>query len=391
MGLFTLLLSGSLVLIAFVTVAAGGATGATAAITITNPSQEALGDIPAALLSLFITEAGRCTGLPWTVIAGISKVETDHGRFGGSQIEPEGTVVPSIIGIALDGTNGTAAITDTDDGALDHDRVWDRAVGPFQFIPASWRLFGGDGNGDEIADPNNIYDAVPAVVRHLCPDGVIGDIGAAIYGYNNSAAYVSAVLEWAQRYTGPLAVGAVPIAGYALPVPAALVTEATLTAPHHDYPAWDVGLPVGTPVSAMTAGTITVARTPGVYPADPNRCGDTVTLAGIDGVSYTYCHLSQVAVTAGQIVDAGFLIGLSGGQPGAPGAGNTTGPHLHLAVTLGGAAVCPQPLLLAMYRLTPIHPVIAPSVGCVQGGATTDWATWLEFVVPSPIAEEEPA
>ncbi len=213
---------------------------------------------------------------------------------------------------------------------------------------------------------------------------MIGDVAAAIHGYNHSDAYVTAVLEWAQAYTGPLAAGAVPIAGYALPVPPALVTEATLTAPHHDYPAWDVGLPIRTPVFAMVAGTVTNAATAGVYPGDPNRCGTTVTLAGVDGATYTYCHLSQLAVGAGQIIDAGTLVGLSGGQPGTPGAGNTTGPHLHLGITVGGTAICPQPLLLAIQRLTPISPAVAPAVGCVSGAAATDWASWLAIVLPQP-------
>lgn len=368
---------GAFALVGLVTVAAGAGTAA-ASVTVSSPSDEAIADIPSLLLQLFIAEAQQCEGLPWTVMAGISKVESDHGRFGGATVGPDGVVRPAIIGIALDGSNGTARIPDTDDGRWDRDTVWDRAVGPFQFIPSSWRIFGADRNGDGVADPHNVHDAVAAMRRHLCPDGRVVDIEAAILSYNRSSEYVRAVLEWAQTYTGPLASAALPIAGYALPVSPQLAGESQFVASHHDYPAWDVGLSVGTPLFAMTAGTITTASSAGAYPTDPDRCGNTVILAGVDRATYTYCHLSQLAVRPRQVVGAGTLIGLSGGQPGAPGAGNTTGPHLHLGIRVGGAAVCPQPLVLAIARQTPINPAVAPSAGCVQGRPTTDWSAWLD-------------
>ena len=141
--------------------------------------------------------------------------------------------------------------------------------------------------------------------------------------------------------------------------------------------------------SVVRIRAITTASSAGVYPTDPNRCGNTVILAGVDGATYTYCHLSQFAVRPGQVVGAGSLIGLSGGQPGAPGAGNTTGPHLHLGIRVGGAAVCPQPLLLAIARQTPINPAVAPSAGCVQGRPTTDWSAWLERVGITEVESEE--
>ena len=182
-ALLSVLVLGAFALVALVVLAAGGAGSASAAIVTSNPSEEAVADIPPLMLSLFVNEATQCHGLPWTVMAGISKVESDHGRFGGAVLQPDGTIRPPIIGIALDGTNGTARIPDTDGGRWDFDPVWDRAVGPFQFIPSSWRIFGGDGNNDGIADPNNVYDAIGAMRRHLCPDGQIADIEAAIFSY----------------------------------------------------------------------------------------------------------------------------------------------------------------------------------------------------------------
>jgi hypothetical protein len=330
----------------------------------TEPSADATSDIPPLMLRLFIHEASRCPGLPWTVMAAVSKVETDHGRHGGSQLQPDGTITPRIVGPALDGTGGNAAITDTDQGIWDNDTVWDRATGPFQFIPTSWRIYGTDGNGDSIADPHNVYDGTPAMRRHLCPDGNIADLNGAIYAYNHSDAYVDAVLSWAKRYSGDLLV-APTVGGYALPVNPALVNDELLARPHHDYPAWDFSTPVGTPVYAITQGEITTAiSTAGIYPTDPNRCGNTLVLAGDDGATYTYCHLHTLNVDPGQHVPAGQRLGTTGGQPGTPGAGNTTGPHLHLGLRVNGTAVCPQPLLLAIHRGEAVSLSDLPIAGC---------------------------
>ena len=371
-------------LFGLVTLVAGSASGtASAGHALFDPSDDAITDIPPLLLNLYAAQAPACPGLPWQVIAGIGKVESNHGRYGGSSIDIDGTVAPSIIGIPLNGTNGTAAIRDTDGGRFDGDTVWDRAVGPFQFIPSSWAIYGQDGNGDGERDPHNIYDAVPAVVAHLCPNGTVDDIESAIFAYNRSTAYVQLVLEWAARYTGPLSsVGAV-VAGYAYPAPSEYASFASAIRSHHEYAAIDLPLPVGTPVFAMVDGAISAAiGNAGIYePGAAGRCGNTVILSGIDGARYTYCHLSAIAVASGDTVTAGHAIGISGGQPGTPGAGNTTGPHLHLGIQAYGQAVCPQPVLLAILQGTPIPPTAAPSTGCYTPGASTDWAAWLDAVL----------
>lgn len=364
-----------MLIVGLVVIAAGGVSTATASSGAAQPSAEALADIPAILRPLFVAEAAQCAGLPWTVLAGISRVESNHGRYGGASIDAAGVVSPPIIGIALDGTGGIARILDSDGGRWDRDLVFDRAVGPFQFIPSSWRIFGGDGNRDGVADPHNVHDALPAMRRHLCPEGRVGDVRAAILSYNHSDAYVDEVLDWATRYT---ATATSVVGAYALPLPLAAVGNTALVEPHHDYPAWDAPVPVGTPVFAITDGTIATAAAAGVFPTDPNRCGSTVAIAGVDGAHYVYCHLSIVTVSADQPVTAGTLVGYSGGQPGAPGAGNSTGPHLHLGVRVAGTAVCPQPILLGIAQEQPIPPSLAPTTGCVSGATTFDWPRWLD-------------
>ena len=83
--------------------------------------------------------------IEWWMIAAVGRAESHHGELGGRTIGPDGTVSTPIIGVALDGGPGVRAIVDTDGGALDTDAVWDRAVGPMQFIPETWSYRGRDG------------------------------------------------------------------------------------------------------------------------------------------------------------------------------------------------------------------------------------------------------
>jgi membrane-bound lytic murein transglycosylase B len=147
----------------------------------------------------------------WTVLAGIAQVEAKHGRMDEDHsLAPNGDVLPDIRGAALDGTRGTRPVPDTDGGEFDDDPTWDRAMGPLQFIPTTWAELGRDGNGDGLADPDNLYDAALTAVAHLClrTPGDFTDRGAlrqALVGYNASGRYADEVLGWIERYrTEPL-------------------------------------------------------------------------------------------------------------------------------------------------------------------------------------------
>jgi membrane-bound lytic murein transglycosylase B len=153
-------------------------------------------------------------GLSWTVLAGIGRVESNHGRYGGAatRFGASGTVTPPIVGPPLDG-RGVARIADSDGGRWDGDTVWDRAVGPMQFIPSTWRRLGRDGNDDGVADPNNLFDSAVSAAAYLClsVDGSLSDpsvLRQAIYNYNHSWPYVDAILGWARLYAGGVTVGA---------------------------------------------------------------------------------------------------------------------------------------------------------------------------------------
>ena len=115
----------------------------------------AAGAIPADYLALF-RQTGREYGIPWPVLAGIGEVESGDGANQG----------PSSAG----------------------------ALGPMQFLPSTWKIYG---NGGSITNP---ADAIPAAARLLLANGAPGNLPAAIFAYNNSSGYVQDVLGWASKY-----------------------------------------------------------------------------------------------------------------------------------------------------------------------------------------------
>ncbi len=141
--------------------------------------------------------------LSWTTLAAIGDVESSHGQHGGSSIGADGTVTPPIYGVALNG-NGVALIPDSDGGAIDGDAKSDRAVGPMQLIPQTWRNWHTDGNGDGVEDPQNIDDAVMATTNYLCRASTALDTEsgwrAAIAAYNSTDAYLTKVARVAVAY-----------------------------------------------------------------------------------------------------------------------------------------------------------------------------------------------
>lgn len=123
--------------------------------------------IPPAYLRLY-QAAGRRYGIPWTVLAGIGKSETDHGRN----------------------------ITTSSAGAQ----------GPMQFMPGTWANEGIDGDGDGRKNINDPADAIFAAANYLRHSGAPAHMRQAIYTYNNAWWYVDKVLAYARQYaaTGPV-------------------------------------------------------------------------------------------------------------------------------------------------------------------------------------------
>jgi membrane-bound lytic murein transglycosylase B len=158
---------------------------------------QAYGD---AVLTLASQDPGCRLG--WPTLAGIGEIESGHGRVG---LQADGHPAAPIVGPALDGTGGKAAIHSTPQSVAWHgDPVWDHAVGPMQFIPSTWERWAADGDGDGIADPQDIDDASLATARYLCAGNrdmsTAAGWQAGVYSYNHSDAYVQKVFATASSY-----------------------------------------------------------------------------------------------------------------------------------------------------------------------------------------------
>ena len=197
-------LAGPLVL---VTVLAG-AFGGAAANAANAPAQ--LPGVPGVALQAYTAAVAQvtaysphCTGLSWADLAGIAQVESTQAAD--HTVDADGTVSPPIWGILLDGKNGASLVWETDDGALDGESTYARAMGPFQILSSTWEsewetiAKGGTGN------PQNFFDASLVAAVYLCGDGRnLADpaqLSAAIFQYNHSEQYVQQVLSWITTYT----------------------------------------------------------------------------------------------------------------------------------------------------------------------------------------------
>ena len=128
------------------------------------PSDEALKEIPEGLIPIYQAAANTCQSLDWTVLAAIHKVETGFGS--GSARSSAG------------------------------------ALGPMQFMPATFTDYGVDGDGDGIADVSDVEDAIFSAANLLCANGA-GDparLATAVWNYNHDDEYVAEVLALAAGY-----------------------------------------------------------------------------------------------------------------------------------------------------------------------------------------------
>lgn len=107
--------------------------------------------------------------------------------------------------------------------------------------------------------------------------------------------------------------------------------------PRSPHAGLDVVVPRGTPVKASAGGKVLAI-------GDYFFNGKTVFVDHGNGLITLYCHLDQIDVKAGQPVDKGQQLGLSGKS------GRATGPHIHWSVVLNGTMVDPELFIPAKYR-----------------------------------------
>lgn len=139
-----------------------------------DPSALARHDIPRHYRSLYHSAAAHhCRALPWSVLAGIGKVESDHGRSNAPGVHT--------------GANHAGA------------------RGPMQFLPGTFARYATDGDHNGHATPYDPSDAIPTAARMLCAEGAahgtLPTIKHALYAYNHANWYVDRTLDWAVRYT----------------------------------------------------------------------------------------------------------------------------------------------------------------------------------------------
>jgi Transglycosylase SLT domain/Peptidase family M23 len=220
--------------------------------------------IPPFLLPIY-QAAGIEYGVRWEVLAAINEIETDYGR----------------------NLNVSSA------GAL----------GWMQFMPASWELYGVDGNQDGLKDPYNPVDAIFAAARYLKAAGAETDLRAAIFAYNHADWYVDSVILRA-RYIGGLPADLVgSLSGltqgrFPVQAKASYANDVRRAADDGSNPAYVVessdrrnGIKIfskpGAPVVAVNDGRI-------VDTGHSRRLGNFVTLQDVYGNTYTYGHLKSV-------------------------------------------------------------------------------------------------
>jgi cell wall-associated NlpC family hydrolase len=173
-----------LVLVLFVMLVIGGIS--TGIIGGSQPSDDARRDIPPGYLVMYQRSADACPGLPWSALAAIGKVETNHGRLR----------APGV----TEGANSAGAAGPMQMG-----------IGVGAAGNAFWR-FAIDGNGDGRASPYDPADAIPSAAAYLCKalNDHGGDLSQAIFSYNHAQWYVDKVLAIASSYaaTATLPAGA---------------------------------------------------------------------------------------------------------------------------------------------------------------------------------------
>jgi hypothetical protein len=164
LGLFSLMLVAALT-------GAGGVSSSGGPSTF-GVSARAAAEIPAQYLSLYQSAAKRY-GLDWAILAGIGKVECDHGRDRDPSCTTEGAVNSAGAG------------------------------GPAQFLASTWSEYGIDGDGDGRIDRWDPADAIFSMANYLSAAGAPSDYRKAIFAYNHADWYVAEVEHWASLYRGP--------------------------------------------------------------------------------------------------------------------------------------------------------------------------------------------
>jgi membrane-bound lytic murein transglycosylase B len=144
-----------------------GIHAATTNTVVAEPAGSAVADIPADHLALYRAAGSICPGVDWAVLAGIGKIETNHGR----------STLPGV----HSGANSAGA------------------EGEMQFLRGTWDAVRAR-HPDIGPNPYAASDAIPAAAHYLCDSGATANLYRAIFQYNHADWYVREVLDQAAAY-----------------------------------------------------------------------------------------------------------------------------------------------------------------------------------------------
>jgi len=249
-------------------------------------SGEARSEIPARYLSLY-RATGRRFGLDWAFLAAIGFTESGHGANMG----------PSSAG----------------------------ALGPMQFMPATWAAYGVDGNHDGRRDVMDPEDAIPGAAHYLKASGAPAHWQRALFAYNHADWYVQLILTRAERYRASCRELAKPFVpgngslGWPVRGPISSPFGMRWGRLHAGI---DIAAPAGTPVHAAERGRVALRGPVSGY-------GNYLCIQHLPRLTTCYAHLSGYRARLHQIVRRGQVVALVGCT------GHCFGYHLHFEVRLG--------------------------------------------------------
>ena len=212
--------------------------------------------IPPQLIPIYHA-AGAKYHVPWAILAGINRVETNFGRD-----------------LALSSAG---------------------AIGWMQFEPATWAAYGVDADGDGKADPYDPVDAIFSAAKYLSANDAKKNPAQAVFQYNHSSDYVREVLQLATIYQtwNPLS------SDWVWPVADTRDSFRSVSTGGSDPFSIAIHCPPGTIVRAIHQGTVASVT------------GTTIRLDLADGLTVTEQGL-QPSVTSAEGVHAGESLGTAG-------------------------------------------------------------------------------
>jgi cell wall-associated NlpC family hydrolase len=292
---------------------AGNCASTTANAAQPGVSTEAANSIPATYLKWF-QRVGLQYNVPWTILAGIGKVESDDGR----------TRLPGVTQATVSNAFGAAGPMQIGVGNASGNQWGGAPVHPASEVVTGVAT---DEDGDGVASVYEPADAIAGAAKYLVAHGAQQNPAAAIFAYNHASWYVQEVLQWASTY----AAGGFTIADTNQPANAAVAAAggqsctgnsqlASFVAPNEivstavSYAEQQLGKPYlfggtgpdafdcsGLVMMAYRAAGVNIARTseqqfaslPQV-PANKVQDGDLVFFAGSDGTPKAPGHVGLV-------------------------------------------------------------------------------------------------